>query len=75
MDLNRLRFGSLGMDDRITGLVRLTSSVDRLRIIGRQYADMYGVDGGDFCQKARNGISAVRGEKREPESDQVIASK
>ena len=51
VDLNRLRFDSLGADDRISGLVRLTTSVEYLRIIGRQYADLYGVEATDFCRK------------------------
>ena len=51
VDLNRLRFGSLGIDDRISGLVRLTSAASYLRIIGREYADNYGVDSESFCRK------------------------
>ena len=51
VDLNRLRFRPLDMDDRIFGLVRLTTSVDYLRIIGREYAGMCGVDPGDFCRR------------------------
>ena len=51
VDLNRLRFRPLDLDDRISGLVRLTTSTNYLRIIGRQYAEMYGADAGDFCRK------------------------
>ena len=51
VDLNRLRFKSLGMDERISGLVRLTKSVDYLNIIGRHYAESWGVDAGEFCRK------------------------
>ena len=50
VDLNRLRFKSLDMDDRITGLVRLTTSVDYLRIIGRRYARMCEVEPEYFCR-------------------------
>ena len=51
VDLNRLRFRPLDMDHRVFGLVRLTTSVDYLRIIGREYAGMCGVDPGDFCRR------------------------
>ena len=51
VDLNRLRFRPLDMDDRISGLVRLTTSADYLRNIGKEYANLYGVDPGDFCQR------------------------
>ena len=51
VDLNRLRFRQLGIDDRISGLVRLTTIVDYLRIIGRRYAMLYGADPDDFCRR------------------------
>ena len=51
VDLNRLRLERLDMEDRISGLVRLTTSVDYLRIIGREYAGMCGVDAGGFCRQ------------------------
>ena len=51
VDLNRLRFRSLDMDDRISGLVRLTTSADYLRIIGKEYANLLSVDAGDFCRR------------------------
>ena len=50
VDLNRLRFGTLDMGERIAGLVRLTSSADYRRIVGRQYAALCGVDAEDFCR-------------------------
>ena len=51
VDLNRLRIKHLCMTDRITGLVRLTTIVDYLRIIGREYARLYGTDPDDFCRR------------------------
>ena len=51
VDLNRLRFRPMDMDDRVSGLVRLTTSTDYLRSIGKAYADLYGVDTGDFCRR------------------------
>lgn len=51
VDLNRLRFHPLRTDERIWGLVRLTTSVDYLRIIGRAYAGLHRVDAGEFCQR------------------------
>ena len=49
VDLNRLRFKSLKMKDRIRGLVRLTTIVDYLRIIGSHYASICGMDRDAFC--------------------------
>jgi len=51
VDLNRVRFGSLGTSGRIFGLVRLTTIVDYLMIIGRRYAEYSGVDSGLFCRR------------------------
>ena len=51
IDLNRVRFGSMGIDRRIFGLLRLTTIVDYLRIIGRWYAEYSGVDSEVFCRK------------------------
>ena len=51
VDLNRLRFKALAIDDRISALVRLTTSVDHLRTIGRNYAVMYGTDSNRFCRR------------------------
>lgn len=51
VDLNRLRFKQLGLNDRISGLVRITTIADYLRIIGRRYAMLYGVDPDDFCRQ------------------------
>lgn len=49
VDLNRLRFRYLDIGDRMSGLARLTTKDDCLRIIGRRYARLYGVDPDDFC--------------------------
>ena len=49
VDLNRLRFRHLDVGDRLSGLARLTTRDDCLRIIGRRYARLYGVDPDDFC--------------------------
>ena len=49
VDLNRLRFLHLDIGDRLSGLARLTTRDDCLRIIGRQYARLYGADPDDFC--------------------------
>lgn len=51
VDLNRLRFKTLAIDDRISALVRLTTSVDHLRTIGRNYAVMHGTDSNRFCRR------------------------
>ena len=51
VDLNRLHFKHLNMRDRISGLVRLTTVTDYLRIIGRRYAMLYGADPDDFCRR------------------------
>ena len=51
VDLNRLRFKQLDMSDRLSGLVRLTTVIDYLRIIGRQYARLHGMDPEDFCRR------------------------
>ena len=51
VDLNRLRFKALAIDDRISALVRLTTSVDHLRTIGRNYAIMHGTDSNRFCRR------------------------
>ena len=51
VDINRLRFKQLGMDDRLVGLVRLTTIVDYLRIIGRRYAVLYALDPDEFCRR------------------------
>ena len=42
VDLNRLRFRHLEIGDRMSGLARLTTRDDCLRIIGRRYATLYG---------------------------------
>ena len=50
IDLNRLRFKPLDMNDRISGLVRLTTVPEYSRVIGRQYARVCGIDPGEFCR-------------------------
>ena len=51
VDLNRLRFTHLDMQDRISGLVRLTTIADYMRIIGRHYASLCGTDPDAFCRR------------------------
>ena len=51
VDLNRLRFKQPDLDDRISGLVRLTTKAPYLRAIGRKYADLHGVDPESFCRR------------------------
>lgn len=51
VDLNRLRFGNLDTDGRLSGLVRLTNSVDYLMILGRAYARCHGADPMSFCRR------------------------
>ena len=64
VDLNRLRFKPLEMNDRMSGLVRLTTSVDYLRIIGRQYAGMIGEDSERFCRELESARSRFWGRRR-----------
>ena len=64
VDLNRLRFKPLGMNDRMSGLIRLTTSVDYLRIIGREYAGMIGEDPKRFCRELESAYSRFRGRRR-----------
>ena len=51
IDLNRLRFRQPDVDDRISGLVRLTTRVPCLRTIGRRYAELHGADPEPFCRR------------------------
>ena len=51
VDLNRVRFKAPAIDDRISALVRLTTSVDHLRTIGRSYAVLHGTDPDRFCRR------------------------
>ena len=51
VDLNRLRFKPLNMQDRICGLVRLTNFLDQLRVIGGCYARLHGIDPEEFCRR------------------------
>lgn len=64
VDLNRLRFDTVGADDRVSALVRLTTSVDYLRIIGRQYADLHGADAKDFCRKLERALARFLARRR-----------
>ena len=64
VDLNRLRFGPLDRNDRISGLVRLTTSADHLRSIGRRYADILGEDPGRFCRELESARSRFRRRRR-----------
>ena len=51
VDLNRLRFGHLDVNDRIAGLVRLTTIVHYMRTIGGHYARLCGTDPDAFCRR------------------------
>ena len=51
VDLNRLRFRDLDIGDRLSGLARLTTRDDCLRIIGRRYARLHGANTDDFCAR------------------------
>ena len=51
VDLNRLRFRRFRLDDRIAGLVRLTTIADHLRTIGRCYARACRLDPDHFCRR------------------------
>ena len=50
--------------NRVSGLVRLTTSVDYLRIIGRRYADIHGVDATDFCRKLERALARFLARRR-----------
>ena len=63
VDLNRLRFRRLEIGDRLSGLARLTTRDDCLRIIGRRYATLCGADPDEFCawlEAARRRFTARR---------------
>ena len=64
VDLNRLRFKPLDMNDRISGLVHVTTSLDYLRILGRHYAGMIGEDSARFCRELESVHSRIRGRRR-----------
>ena len=51
VDLNRLKFRRLDVRDRISGLVRLTTVGDYMRIIGRRYASLCGLEHDAFCRR------------------------
>ena len=64
VDLNRLRFRPLNRNDRISCLVRLTTSGDYLRSIGRRYADILGEDAERFCRELERARSRFRRRRR-----------
>ena len=51
VDLNRIRFTNLDLQDRIQGLIRLTIKPDTIEIIGQRYAKAFGIDSKQFCLK------------------------
>ncbi|MCY4186085.1 MAG: hypothetical protein OXC82_00675 [Rhodobacteraceae bacterium] len=51
VDLNRIRFGRLGWKERISGLVRLTLLPEKMRMMGKYYSEIYGVDQEKFCRE------------------------
>ena len=53
VDLNRLRFAQPDMNDRISGLVRLTTDAEYMEIIGRHYAQLHGADPQNFCRRLK----------------------
>ncbi len=71
VDLNRLRFRSLDIGDRVSGLAPLTTRDDCLRIIGRRYARLCGADPDDFC--ARLGAAQRRFVARRRRKKRVLA--
>ena len=64
VDLNRLRFEAPDIDDRISALARLTTSVDHLRTIGRSYAVMHGTDPNRFCRRLERSHLRFLGRRR-----------
>ena len=50
VDLNRVRFTKLSREERVSGLVRLTTNPYYLKIIGSNYAVMAKTDPVEFCQ-------------------------
>lgn len=50
VDLNRLRFTNLSREDRITGLVRLSTSAEYMKTIGSHYAVFSRTDPVEFCR-------------------------
>ena len=53
VDLNRLKFKKLGIEDRIYGLIRLTISPETMKLIGYNYAQEVGFDTEEFCLKLK----------------------
>ena len=64
VDLNRLRFKQLEMKDRISGLVRLTTIIEYLGIIGRQYARLLGADPQAFCRRLEEDLYRFQARRR-----------
>ena len=64
VDLNRLRFKQPDLDDRISGLVRLTTKASCLRTIGRRYAELQGADPESFCRRLEDAHVRFRRARR-----------
>ncbi len=64
VDINRLCFQTMDMNDRISCLVRVTSIVDFIRIIGEKYAKIYGVNEKDFCHKLEKSFFQFKSQRR-----------
>lgn len=64
VDLNRLRFKQPDPDDRISGLVRLTTNTSCLRTIGRRYAELQGADPESFCRRLEDAHARFRRARR-----------
>ena len=69
VDLNRLCFAQPDLNDRISGLVRLTTVIEYTGIIGRHYAQLYGTDSQDFCRRLERAQHRfLRGRRRKKQS-------
>ena len=64
VDLNRLRFRQPDLDDRISGLVRLTTRAPCLRTIGRKYAELHGAEPESFCRRLEDAQARFRRRRR-----------
>ena len=64
VDINRLRFKTPDLKDRIDTLIRLTTVVEYLGIIGREYASLYGVGTEGFCRELQRAHLRFRGRRR-----------
>ena len=51
VDLNRIKFKYPDTRERLTGLLRLTTITDYLVVMGREYAEVYGVEPTVFLQE------------------------